>query len=138
MASILFLIKTSVASWVNHKDARQGAALAYYSVFSLGPILVIAVAIAGFLFGKDAARGEVELQLSGLLGNAAAAAVDAMLVGASKPQQGLVATSIGATILLFSAVGVVVQLKDAFNTVWEVDAKKPAVFGNSSVLTLFR
>jgi len=124
MASIWYLIKATAASWVNHKDACQGAALAYYSVFSLGPILVIAVAIAGYIFGQDAARGEVELQLAGLLGNVAATAVDAMLVGASKPQQGLVATCIGAGILLFTAVGVVVQLKDAFNTVWEVDAKR--------------
>jgi membrane protein len=124
MADIWILIKATAASWVHHKDACQGAALAYYSVFSLGPILVIAVAIAGYVFGQDAARGKVELQLAGLLGNVAATAVDAMLVGASKPQQGLVATCIGAGILLFTAVGVVVQLKDAFNTVWEVDAKR--------------
>jgi membrane protein len=86
--------------------------------------MVIAVAVAGLVFGRDAARGEVEAQLTGLLGNVAATAVDAMLVGAGKPQQGLIATSLGAVILLFTAVGVVVQLKDAFNTVWEVDVKK--------------
>jgi membrane protein len=123
-ASFWYLIKATAASWVDHKDARQGAALAYYSVFSFGPIMVIAIAIAGSVFGQDAARGEVKLQLAGLLGNVAAGAVDAMLIGASKPQQGLAATSIGVVILLFTAVGVVVQLKDAFNTVWEVDAKK--------------
>lgn len=128
MTSILVLIKDTAASWINHKDARQGAALAYYSVFSMGPVMVIAVAIAGLVFGRDAARGEVELQLTGLLGNAAATAVDAMLVGASKPEQGLVATIIGTAILLFTAVGVVVQLKDAFNTVWEVDAEKVSGF----------
>ena len=118
------LIKDTARSWVDHKDARQGAAIAYYSVFSLGPVMVIAVAIAGFVFGRDAAQGQIEFQLTGLLGNAAAKAVDAMVVGASRPQQGLVATALGAGILLFTAVGVVVQLKDAFNTVWEVDAKK--------------
>jgi membrane protein len=118
------LIKQTAENWVEHKDARAGAAIAYYSVFSLGPVMVIAVAIAGFAFGRDAARGEIEGQLSGLLGSAAATALDAMLVGASKPQQGLVATALGTIILLFSAVGVVVQLKDAFNTVWEVDARK--------------
>jgi membrane protein len=124
MTSVWFLIRNTAEDWLNHKDARQGAALAYYSVFSLGPIIVIAVAIAGLVFGRDAARGEVDLQLAGLLGNAATTAVDAMLVGASKPQQGLVAACVGTTILLFTAVGVVVQLKDAFNTVWEVDAKR--------------
>jgi len=124
MTSIWFLIRDTAANWIDHKDARQGAALAYYSVFSLGPVVVIAVAIAGLVFGREAARGEVEAQLTGLLGKAAATAVDAMLVGASKPQQGLLATGVGTSILLFTAVGVVVQLKDAFNTVWEVDAKK--------------
>jgi membrane protein len=124
MTNMWVLIKVTAQNWVDHKDARQGAALAYYSVFSLGPVLVIAVAIAGLIFGRDAARGGIELQLNGLLGNAAATAVDEMLVGASKPQQGLLATCIGTAILLFTAVGVVVQLKDAFNTVWEVDAKK--------------
>ncbi|HEX4043347.1 MAG TPA: YihY/virulence factor BrkB family protein [Xanthobacteraceae bacterium] len=119
-----FLLRDAAADWVAHKDGRQGAAIAYYSVFSLGPVLVIAVAVAGLVFGQEAARGEVELQLRGLLGDAAAKAVDALLVGASKPEQGVLATAIGAAILLFSALGVVVQLKDAFNTVWEVDAKK--------------
>jgi membrane protein len=123
MSYLWALIKDTAQNWVDHKDARQGAALAYYSVFSLGPVMVIAVAIAGLVFGRDAARGEIELQLTGLLGNAAAMAIDAMVVGASKPQQGLVATCLGTGILLFTAVGVVVQLKDAFNIVWEVDAK---------------
>ena len=118
------LIRDAAAAWVNHKDARQGAALAYYSVFSLGPVIVIAIAIAGLVFGEEAARGEVEVQLRGLLGDAAAKAVDAMLAGARHPQQGLLATAIGTVILVFSAIGVVVALKDAFNTVWEVDAKK--------------
>ena len=118
------LIRDAAADWVAHKDSRQGAALAYYSVFSLGPVIVIAIAVAGLVFGEEAARGEVELQLRGLLGDAAAQAVDAMLAGARHPQQGLLATAIGTVILLFSALGVVVALKDAFNTVWEVDAKK--------------
>jgi membrane protein len=118
------LTRDTAASWSEHKDSRQGAAIAYYSIFSLGPLLVIAIAISGLVFGEDAARGDVELQLRGLLGDATAKAVDAMLVGASKPQQGLMATVLGTALLLFAAVSVVVQLKDAFNTVWEVDAKK--------------
>ena len=118
------LIRDTGVSWVDHKDARQGAALAYYSVFSFGPLVVIAIAVAGFVFGREAARGEVEAQLRGLLGGPAANALDAMLAGADKPAQGALATIIGTVILLFTAVGVVVQLKDAFNTVWEVDPKK--------------
>ena len=123
-ATCWFLIRDAATNWSDHKDSRQGAAIAYYSIFSLGPVLVIAIAIAGFVFGEDAARGDVELQLRGLLGDATAKAVDAMLVGANKPAQGLLATVLGTLFLLFAAVSVVVQLKDAFNTVWEVDAKK--------------
>jgi membrane protein len=118
------LVKAAAINWINHKDARLGAALAYYSIFSLGPLIIISVAIAGLIFGQEAARGEVETQLRGLLGSAGAGAVDAMLVGASQPRQGIIATFVGTVILLFTAVGVVVQLKDAFNTVWEVEAKK--------------
>jgi membrane protein len=105
-------------------DAQLGAALAYYSIFSLGPLMIIAIAIAGLVFGQEAVRGEVGLQFKGLLGDAGAQAVDAMLAGASKPQQGIVATVLGIALLLFAAVGVVVQLKDALNTVWEVEARK--------------
>jgi membrane protein len=121
---MLNLIRQTAANWIDHKDARAGAALAYYSVFSLGPLLVIAVAVAGLVFGEDAARGEVEAQLRGLLGDASAKAIDAMLASAGQPQQGIIATVLGTAILLFTAIGVVVQLKDAFNTVWEVDARK--------------
>jgi membrane protein len=128
MTKFWMLVRDSAAHWVDHKDARAGAALAYYSVFSLGPLMVIAVAIAGLAFGDQAARGEVEVQLSGLFGDAGAKAIDAMLAGASRPRQGLVATLLGTAVLLFTAMGVVVQLKDAFNTVWEVDAKKISGF----------
>ncbi len=117
------LIKTTIEQWLAHKDARQGAALAYYSVFSIGPLMVIAIGIAGLAFGQEAARGEVQGQLSGMVGKSAADAINGMLASANKPQQGLLATAIGTGVLLFSALGVVVQLKDAFNTVWEVDEK---------------
>ena len=124
MTSAWHLIKTTIEKWIAHKDARQGAALAYYSVFSVGPLMVIAIGIAGLVFGQEAARGEVQGELSGIIGQSAAAAIDSMLASANKPQQGLLATAIGTAMLLFSALGVVVQLKDAFNTVWEVDERR--------------
>ena len=122
------LIRDTFAQWSEHKAARQGAALAYYSVFSLGPLLVIAIAIAGLVFGQDAARGEVGGALRGLLGETGAQAIDGMLAGASEPQEGIIATVIGVATLLFAATGVVVQLKDALNTVWEVDAEGSGVW----------
>lgn len=108
------------AQWMAHKDARLGAALAYYSVFSIGPLIVIAVAVAGLLFGQDAVRGEVTAGLKGMLGETGAQALEAMLTSASKPAEGVLAASIGLATLIFAAIGVVVQLKDALNTVWEV------------------
>jgi membrane protein len=122
------LAREAASSWLIHKDARTGAALAYYSVFSLGPLMVIAIAVAGAVFGRDAAQGEIQVQLQSALGDTAAAAVNAMLVGASAPRGGLLASAIGTAVLLFTAVGVVVELKDAFNTVWEVDARKVSGF----------
>jgi membrane protein len=124
MRRVWLLIKATFENWVAHKDATQGAALAYYSIFSVGPLLVIAIAIAGLAFGQEAARGEVQGQLSGLLGQNGATAVDAMLAGANQPEQGILATVIGTAVLLFTALGVVLQLKSAFNSVWEVDERQ--------------
>jgi membrane protein len=120
------LIRDTAVGWSNHKASRLGAALAYYSIFSLGPIVVIAIAIAGLAFGQDNVRGAVGAEFQGLLGEAGAKAVDAMLVGASKPREGITPTIIGVGTLVFAAVGVVVQLKDALNTIWEAEAPSGA------------
>jgi membrane protein len=95
--------------------------LAYYSVFSLGPIIVIAIAVAGFFFGREAVTGQVASSIKDMLGDTGAKAVQAMLADAGRPREGFVATMLGLGALLFAAIGVVVQLKDALNTVWEVD-----------------
>ena len=112
--------KEAAENWSDHKDSRQGAALAYYSVFSIGPLIVIAIAIAGFVFGREAVTGQVALSIKDMLGDTGAKAVQAMLVDASRPKEGLLATSLGIGALLFAAIGVVVQLKDALNIVWEI------------------
>jgi len=118
------LLKETASNWLDHKDARLGAALAYYSIFSVGPLIVIAIAVAGFVFGQEAVRGEVGTQMRSLLGETGAQAIQSMLADASRPRQGLYATIFGVVTLLFAAVGVVVQLKDALNTVWGVDNQK--------------
>jgi membrane protein len=111
------VVKEAAENWSDHKDSRQGAALAYYSVFSLGPIIVIAIAVAGFFFGREAVSGQVASSIKEMLGDTGAQAVQAMLADAGRPRQG---TLLGLGALLFAAIGVVVQLKDALNTVWEV------------------
>src|SRR5712672_470591 len=114
--------KEAATNWSSHKDARQGAALAYYSVFSLGPI--IAIAVAGLLFGHDAVTSQVMSSIKEMLGDTGAKAIEAMLAGASRPAASILATVLGIGALLFAAIGVVVQLKDALNVVWEVEESK--------------
>jgi membrane protein len=106
---------------VEPQGCRQGAALAYYSVFSLGPIIVIAIAIAGLFFGHEAVTSQVTSSLKGMLGDTGAKAIESMLAGASHPAEGALATILGIGALLIAAIGVVVQLKDALNVVWEVE-----------------
>ena len=89
------MVKEAATSWSNHKDARQAAAVAYYSVFSLGPIVVIAMAIAGLFFGHDAVTSQVIASLKGMLGEIGAKAIESMLAGASRPTEGALATILG-------------------------------------------
>ena len=101
-----------------------GAALAYYTVFSLAPLLVIAIAIAGLVFGHEAAQGQIFDQLRGLLGEASAKAMQDMVQNANaKPATGAVATLIGVVTLLFGASGVFGQLQTSLNAIWDVEPK---------------
>jgi membrane protein len=109
---------------MSHKAASLGASLAYYSMFSLGPLLLVAIAIAGLFFDQDAARGAVRTQLAGLLGYEAAGGIETMLAGVGRPAEGAFAALLGVFTLLFGAVGVVVQLKDALNVVFGLE-KQP-------------
>ena len=118
------LFKQAFTEFGEDKAQRLGAALAYYTIFSLAPLLLIAIAIAGLVFGREAAQGEIFGQLSGVLGPQAAEAVQGMVKSAAKPKSGTIATIIGIVTLLFGAAGVFGQLKDALNTIWNVEPKK--------------
>jgi membrane protein len=107
-----------------HKVSSMGAALAYYSLFSIGPLILIVIAVAGLVFGEEAVRGAVSQQLSHLLGDQGAKGVENMLAVAGKPAEGVFGTILGAGTLVFAAIGVVVHLKDALNTVWEVKPRE--------------
>ncbi len=127
------VLVAAVNDWLRHRDARLGAALAYYSVFSLGPLLLIVVSIAGLFFGREAVSTALNGQLRELLGPAGSQAVEAMLQGGGSQTSGTLAALIGVLLLLAAALGVVVQLKDALNTIWE--AKEPE---HSGVWTYLR
>jgi membrane protein len=115
------ILKTAVDQWFRHRSPRLGAALAYYSVFSLGPLLLIVTSVAGLFFGAEAVRGSLTAQFRSLLGETGGKAVEAMLAGASSLQSGRQAALLGSLLLLIAALGVMVQLKDALNTIWNVE-----------------
>ena len=121
------LIKTTGSGFMEVKAPRLGAALAFYTLFSIAPLLVIAVSIAGLLFGEEAARGQLGAQLNQVLGEVAGKAVEAMLVAANKPRAGVFATIIGVITLIIGSTGFFVELQDALNTVWNVKERPGSV-----------
>jgi len=120
----LALFKQTFTEFGEDKAPRLGAALAYYTIFSIAPLLLIAIAVAGLVFGREAAHKEISAQLGGLLGREGAKAIEEMIKSAAKPKSGAWATIIGIVTLVFGASGVFMQLKDALNTIWNVTAKK--------------
>lgn len=119
--SIYQLLQTTYFEWSRDKVPRMGAALAYYTIFSLAPLLVIAIAIAGFVFGKDAVQGRIMGEIQGLVGAQSALAVQAMIQSAHRPAHGVIATIVGVAVLLVGASGVFSEMQDALNTIWKVD-----------------
>lgn len=105
------------------KVPRLAAALAYYTVFSLAPVLLIAVAVAGFIYGEQAAQGQLQSSLSSLVGNDAAGTIQGILENMRKPGAGIVATLIGIVTLLLGATGVFAELQDSLNTIWGVQPR---------------
>ena len=124
MKKYLAMFKQTFTEFGEDKVPRLGAALAYYTIFSLAPLLLIAIAIAGLTFGREAAQGEIFGQLRGVLGANSAKMVQEMVANAAKPKQGTLATIIGVITLILGASGVFGQLKDALNTIWDVKPKK--------------
>jgi membrane protein len=122
--SYLALFKQTFQEFGQDKAPRLGAALAYYTIFSIGPLLLIAISIAGLVWGQEAAQGQISQQLDRVFGKNAAEAVETMVAGAGKEKSGIVATLIGVVTLMFGASGVFGQLKDALNTIWNVEPKK--------------
>jgi membrane protein len=115
---LLTLGRQTVRAWIDDDVPSMGAALAYYTLFSLAPLLLIVIAVAGLVFGPDAARGEIFGQLHGLIGDAGAAAVQQLLESVSKPAGGLLAASTGLVAMLVGATTVFAELQSAFDRIW--------------------
>jgi membrane protein len=118
------VLKQTFSEWMEDQAPTLGAALAYYTVFSLAPLLIISISIAGLVFSKEAAQGQIFDQLRGLLGDESGRAMEVMVQNASaEPATGLVATLLGFVTLLFGASGVFAQLQMSLNTIWGVQPK---------------
>jgi len=123
LKSLLELFKTAFSEWRKDQSAVLGAALAYYTVFSLAPLLLIALAVAGLVFGEEAAKNQITTQISGLIGSEAAEGVNEMVQGASRKTSGVLATILGVGALILGASGVFGQLQAAMNQIWDVETK---------------
>ncbi len=123
LTRILRLFRRALWAWWEDNALHLGAALAYYTLFAIAPVLLIAIAIAGFVFGPEAVRGEIVGQLQGLVGPDGAQAVQAMLEGASRRQSGVVATIVGSITFLFAATGAFLELQTVLDTIWRVKPK---------------
>jgi membrane protein len=121
--SIAGILKQTASDWLDDKAPRLAASLALYTLLSLAPLLILAVSIAGLLFGEEAARGQIAQQLSGILGDKGAVAVQAILANAKAPSSGILGTVVGLGIALFGASGVFGELQGTLNAIWDVDSK---------------
>jgi len=127
------LIKDAFAGWWDDRALSMGAAIAYYTIFSLAPVLLVVIAVAGLAFGEEAARGGIVRELGGLIGERGAAALEGLIEGASQLGSGIVSTAIGLGSFLLLATGAFVELQDDLNQIWKV---KPAA--RSTIVTFIR
>ena len=121
------LCRRAVLAWMDDFAPSMGAAISYYTVFSLAPLLVIVIAVAGAVFGREAVQGEIVGQLQGLIGREGAIVVQGLIKSASEPAKGLVAGLISTGVLLVGATTVFAELQSALDRIWHVpEQEKPS------------
>ena len=113
------LLRAAVTNWLADRAPSMGAAIAYYTVFSLGPALILIIAVAGLVFGKRAAEGALFNEIAALVGSESAGAVQAILRSAAGTRSGVIASFVGLGALLFAATGVFGEVQSAFNVIWK-------------------
>jgi membrane protein len=117
------LLKETFDGWLDSKAPRLGAALAYYTIFAIAPLFLVAMSVAGFCFGEQAARRELFGQIYGLVGRDGGEAIQSLVAAANRPKAGLWATIGALATLAAGATAVFVELQDALNTIWRVERK---------------
>lgn len=121
---VLRLFWSAVQSFSADKVPRLGAALAYYTLFAIAPVLLVVIAIAGALFGEAAVRGEIVGQIEGVMGREGAVAVQQLLEGAARPREGRLASIIGGATFFLATTGAFLELQGALNAIWRVRPKQ--------------
>jgi len=120
------LAKKSVSAWIDDYAPSMGAAISYYTVFSIAPLLIIVIAVAGSVWGREAVQGEIVAQLTGLIGQDGATGVQALIESANKPAKGIIATIISVAVLIVGATTVFAELQSALDRVWDVPPSQKA------------
>ena len=128
LGALARILRRALAGWWSDDVPRLGASLAYYTLFSLAPVLVVAIAIGGLIFGAEAVRGEIVGQIKGLIGREGAEAVQAMLEGAARPSTSVAATIAGVVTFFLGATGAFLELQTSLNTIWRVKPKADGSF----------
>jgi membrane protein len=119
------LLRDAAVGWVDDYAPSMGAALAFYTLFSLAPLLLIVISVAGLVFGEQAARGEIMEQLAGLVGVQSARTIESMLEGLNRPTSGALGTGVGLVVLLIGATTVFGELRDAMDRIWRAPNRPP-------------
>ena len=127
------LLKTALAGWWNDRALSLGAAISFYTLFSMAPVLLIVVSVAGLIYGREAAQGAIVAEIGGVIGAEAAAAIEAMIASASDFGSSILGTVIGFATFLFLATGALVELQDDLNIIWKAPPPE-----RSGVITLVR
>jgi membrane protein len=125
---IKIVLNESLTSWVDHRADSKGAALAFYTLFSMTPILMLSIAVAGYFFSAEAAQGEIVSQVQGLAGPNGAQAIQALLAAAQDPASGMVTTLLACVLLLLGATSVFVELKGSLDEMWGIDKPCQSAF----------
>lgn len=125
---VAHVMRCAVTEWLSHRASSKGAALAFYTLFSLAPILVLVIAIAGFFYGNDAAQGQLLDELRSLVGKQGAETIQAILAGARNKESGKLATIIATALLLVGATSAFAELKDSLDEIWDVPPPKDATW----------
>ena len=118
------VLRKAANAWIDDHAQSMGAALSYYTVFSIAPLLLIAISVAGLVFGREAAQGAVVEQLQGLIGQNGAQAIQDLLKNVSRPSEGILATITGVVVLVIGATSVFGELQDDLNRIWQVPTRQ--------------